>query len=124
MYSPKFQHTCLHEPLWVLFYDRWSKHHFIFFLSFLSFILTLKSLTPHMQSPDSSATKSMGKLLGPGLGDLEQGSFSIALWKRAFRDAFTRLCPLRAGDHECGCLPILAKLVPSFFFLPFSCTYM
>ncbi len=46
-----------------------------------------------------------------GLGDQEQGNFSIDLWKKAFKDACERLCPLRAGGHECGCLPLLAKLV-------------
>ncbi|XP_049936680.1 uncharacterized protein LOC116265265 [Nymphaea colorata] len=39
------------------------------------------------------------------------GSFSISLWKKAFQDAFERLCPVRAAGHECGCLPLLAKLV-------------
>lgn len=28
-----------------------------------------------------------------------------------FHDAFNRMCPLSTGRHECGCLPILAKLV-------------
>ncbi|KAJ4817727.1 nucleolar-like protein [Rhynchospora pubera] len=70
-----------------------------------------QALTPHMQSPDSSPTKSTVRLSGPVLGDSDQGNFSIELWKSAFRDAFGRLCPLRAGGHECGCLPILAKLV-------------
>ncbi|VAI18952.1 unnamed protein product [Triticum turgidum subsp. durum] len=32
-------------------------------------------------------------------------------WQAAFCDAFSRICPLRAGGHECGCLPVLAKLV-------------
>lgn len=41
----------------------------------------------------------------------EQGNFSLELWNKAFRDAFERLCPVRAGGHECGCLPMLARLV-------------
>lgn len=45
------------------------------------------------------------------LGDQEQGNFSVELWKRAFKDACERLCPIRAGGHECGCLPVLARLV-------------
>ncbi|KAK6139154.1 hypothetical protein DH2020_027103 [Rehmannia glutinosa] len=45
------------------------------------------------------------------LGDHEQGSFSIELWKKAFRDACERLCPIRAGGHECGCLSALVILV-------------
>ncbi|KAK1314534.1 hypothetical protein QJS10_CPA06g01770 [Acorus calamus] len=72
-----------------------------------------QTLTPHMQSPveDMYSEKGPGKLRGPALGDQQQGSFSINLWKRAFQDAFTRLCPVRAGGHECGCLPVLANLV-------------
>ena len=46
-----------------------------------------------------------------GLGDQEQGNFAIDLWKKAFRDACERLCPVRAGGHECGCLPVLSRLV-------------
>ena len=38
-------------------------------------------------------------------------SFSIDLWKKAFKDASERLCPVRAGGHQCGCLPMLPKLV-------------
>ncbi|CAA7057080.1 unnamed protein product [Microthlaspi erraticum] len=69
--------------------------------------------TPHMQSPesDSSADKSNEKLLGPSLGDEKQGTFSISLWKSAFRDALQRLCPMRGAGHECGCLPLLATMV-------------
>ncbi|EFH56238.1 hypothetical protein ARALYDRAFT_483324 [Arabidopsis lyrata subsp. lyrata] len=69
--------------------------------------------TPHMQSPenDSSASKTNGKLMGPSLGDQNQGTFSISLWKNAFRDALQRLCPMRGAGHECGCLPVLARMV-------------
>ncbi|XWS66399.1 hypothetical protein CRYUN_Cryun05aG0196000 [Craigia yunnanensis] len=72
-----------------------------------------QALTPYMQAAleGSSASKTIGKLLGPALGDQQQGSFSIDLWKNAFQDAFQRLCPVRAGDHECGCLPVIARMV-------------
>ncbi|XP_065855818.1 uncharacterized protein [Euphorbia lathyris] len=72
-----------------------------------------QALTPHMQSPTGalSSNKSFGRLLGPALGDQQQGSFSINLWKNAFRDASQRLCPVRAGGHDCGCLPIIARMV-------------
>ncbi|XP_024031104.1 uncharacterized protein LOC21410700 isoform X3 [Morus notabilis] len=72
-----------------------------------------QALTPYMQSPveDLSNNKSIGRLLGPALGDQKQGSFSINLWKNAFQDAAQRLCPVRAGGHECGCLPVLARMV-------------
>lgn len=45
------------------------------------------------------------------VGDQDQGNFSIDLWKRAFKDACERICPLRAGGHECGCLLVIARLV-------------
>lgn len=41
----------------------------------------------------------------------ERGSFSSELWKKAFKDACERICPVRAGGHECGCLHFLSKLV-------------
>ncbi|ESR51321.1 hypothetical protein CICLE_v10030641mg [Citrus x clementina] len=71
-----------------------------------------QTLTPHMQSAavkGSSSRKASGRR--NGLGDQEQGNFSIELWKKAFKDACERLCPVQAGGHECGCLPVLAKLV-------------
>ncbi|XWS59189.1 hypothetical protein CRYUN_Cryun08bG0100500 [Craigia yunnanensis] len=72
-----------------------------------------QALTPYMQPPleGSSASKTIGTLLGPALGDQQQGSFSIDLWKNAFQDAFQRICPVRAGGHECGCLPFIARMV-------------
>ncbi|KAG9142341.1 hypothetical protein Leryth_016827 [Lithospermum erythrorhizon] len=72
-----------------------------------------QTLTPNMQAPidDSSSNKASGRLLGPTLGDQQQGNFSISLWKNAFQDACRRLCPVRAGGHECGCLPVLARQV-------------
>lgn len=68
---------------------------------------------PHMQTPggNSSSSRITGRLLGPALGDQQQGSFSVDLWRNAFQDAFRRLCPVRAGGHECGCLPVLARMV-------------
>lgn len=75
--------------------------------------LSFQTLTPNMQPPveDLYSEKNTGKLLGPALGDQQQGNFSINLWKTAFQDAFQRLCPVRAGGHECGCLPVLARKV-------------
>lgn len=72
-----------------------------------------QALTPHMQAlhEGSSASRTVGKLLGPALGDQQQGSLSINLWKNAFQDAFQRLCPVRAEAHECGCLPVIARMV-------------
>ncbi|XP_061370788.1 uncharacterized protein LOC133313429 isoform X2 [Gastrolobium bilobum] len=71
-----------------------------------------QTLTPYMQSAaakSSSSRKISGRRYG--IGDQDQGSFSIDLWKRAFKDACERLCPLRAGGHDCGCLPVIARLV-------------
>lgn len=45
------------------------------------------------------------------LGEQEKGNFSLELWKKAFNDAYERICPIRAGGHECGCLPVLSRLV-------------
>lgn len=72
-----------------------------------------QTLTPNMQSPNDGHTKNkvLGRILGPPLGDQQQGSFSMNLWNNAFQDAFGRLCPVRAGGHECGCLPVLARKV-------------
>nr|AFV66584.1 LSG [Saccharum hybrid cultivar] len=71
-----------------------------------------QALTPHMQKrAEGSSTPKAGRVLGPALGDQQQGTFSVNLWKAAFNDAFNRMCPLRAGGHECGCLLVLAKLV-------------
>jgi hypothetical protein len=84
-------------------------------------VLYFQALTPYMQSSveDSCSNKFNGRLLGPALGDHNQGNFSINLWRNAFQDAFQRLCPVRAGGHECGCLPVMARMVcfyqsPSF----------
>ncbi|TKY51914.1 hypothetical protein E2542_SST23434 [Spatholobus suberectus] len=71
-----------------------------------------QTLTPYMQSAatkSSSSRKAYERRYH--IGDQDQGSFSIDLWKRAFKDACERLCPLRAGGHECGCLPLIARLV-------------
>ncbi|VFQ71475.1 unnamed protein product [Cuscuta campestris] len=76
-----------------------------------------QTFTPHMQRTvartkgRSNGSNSNKKGITRGFGDEEPGSFSIDLWKKAFRDACERLCPFRAEGHECGCLPMLAKLV-------------
>lgn len=67
-----------------------------------------------MQPGVLSTNKSIGKSFGPALGDQQHGSFSINLWNNAFQDAAQRLCPVRAGGHECGCLPALSRKVFSF----------
>lgn len=73
----------------------------------------LQALTPNMLSPIEELInqKRIGKLLGPSLGDQQQGTLSIELWNNAFQSAFVRLCPVRAAGHECGCLPVVARMV-------------
>ncbi|XP_024013291.1 LOW QUALITY PROTEIN: uncharacterized protein LOC18020587 [Eutrema salsugineum] len=70
-----------------------------------------QSMTPYMQSAPvkgSISRKVSGKRR---LGHKNQGLYAIELWKNAFRAACERLCPLRGSRQECGCLPMLAKLV-------------
>ncbi|KAK8470076.1 hypothetical protein PHAVU_004G055300 [Phaseolus vulgaris] len=43
--------------------------------------------------------------------DQEQGNLSLYIWKNAFREACERICPIRAGGNECGCLPMLSRLI-------------
>ncbi|KAG6398727.1 hypothetical protein SASPL_140196 [Salvia splendens] len=77
-----------------------------------------QTFTPHMQptvakvsgiSPRSGTKKTCGRR--NSLGNPEQQNFSIELWEKAFKEARERLCPLRAGGHECGCLSVLVRLV-------------
>ncbi|XP_028772445.1 uncharacterized protein LOC114742065 isoform X2 [Neltuma alba] len=77
------------------------------------------TMTPHMQhrgdakftknGAGSSSWKTFGKLSSSR--DHEQGKFSQDIWKNAFREAYEKLCPIRAGGHECGCLPVLSRLI-------------
>ncbi|EOA32757.1 hypothetical protein CARUB_v10016062mg [Capsella rubella] len=79
-----------------------------------------QTLTPRMQS-SAASTREFDKANGsaskkifgrsPSSVNQEQGDFSLELWKKAFRDAHERLCPLRASGHECGCLPVPARLI-------------
>lgn len=77
-----------------------------------------QTLTPHMQSVAAKELNEEGVDSGSRKNyrisssiDQEQSNFSLDLWKKAFRDACERLCPVRAGGHECGCLPLLGRLV-------------
>ncbi|XP_026386036.1 uncharacterized protein LOC113281487 [Papaver somniferum] len=69
--------------------------------------------TPFMQSAPKKPTKEHNKVsyeMMPSRGD-EQVNYSLDLWRNAFKDAYERLCPVRAGGHECGCLHVLPRLV-------------
>lgn len=80
----------------------------------------LQTLTPHMQSGavnrDLASHASKNYQRTSSSGDEDQVNISLEVWKKAFKDACERLCPLRAGGHECGCLPVLPRLVKSVLF--------
>ncbi|PIN05608.1 hypothetical protein CDL12_21856 [Handroanthus impetiginosus] len=68
-----------------------------------------QTFTPHMQPTVAKGTmKTWGRR--NNTGNHEQGKFSTELWKKAFKDACERLCPIRAEGHECGCLSVLVRL--------------
>ncbi|KAJ3671493.1 hypothetical protein LUZ60_007572 [Juncus effusus] len=74
--------------------------------------------TPHMQSAKKAneTQKNLNnnkRIYGKVtiIGDQKQANLSIEIWKKAFKDASEKLCPIRACGHECGCLPIIARLV-------------
>ncbi|XWS44029.1 hypothetical protein CRYUN_Cryun15aG0010200 [Craigia yunnanensis] len=75
-------------------------------------------LTPHMQSAarkeidggiGSASSKSYGRV--SSANDQDQMNFSLDHWKKAFKDACERLCPVQASGHECGCLRLLSRLI-------------
>ncbi|MQM20763.1 hypothetical protein Taro_053791 [Colocasia esculenta] len=76
-----------------------------------------QTLTPYMQStnengkPKTSVNMKKGYGRKPTAANQQQANFSTDLWKKAFKDACERLCPVRAGGHECGCLPLLPRLI-------------
>ena len=84
----------------------------------------MQSLTPHMQLADAKITHKDSAKNYTNMSsscDQEWGNLSLDIWKNAFREACERLCPIRAGGHECGCLSVLPKLVglSSSFILSF-----
>ncbi|CAK9206203.1 unnamed protein product [Sphagnum troendelagicum] len=74
-----------------------------------------QAMTPVMQMPEPRKTKTRTSSLSQmNLGDDRQGSVSTQIWKTAFQAAYRLLCPLQAGEHhDCGCLPILSKMIIS-----------
>lgn len=75
-----------------------------------------QTLTPYMQSTAARAIvrivdSESSKKKSSTSRDQEQANFSMELWKTAFMDACERICPVRAGGHDCGCLPVLSRLV-------------
>ncbi|KAK7311370.1 hypothetical protein RJT34_09476 [Clitoria ternatea] len=73
-----------------------------------------QSLTPHMQLADARVTQNDARKIYRDMSrshDQELGNLSLDIWKNAFREACERLCPIRAGGHECGCLSVLPRLI-------------
>ncbi|XP_024545062.1 uncharacterized protein LOC9644904 [Selaginella moellendorffii] len=84
-----------------------------------------QSLTPHMQSSavDQSSVlstprsvvsrlkKSVRDFVVTPFEDSHQGMLSIEIWKAAFLDALQRICPVRAGGHDCGCLQVVERMI-------------
>ncbi|MCD7455048.1 hypothetical protein HAX54_026925 [Datura stramonium] len=77
-----------------------------------------QTLIPHMQSGAATAiSNGMGSEINrvssrtSCTGAEGHGNISLDLWKKALRDACERICPVRAGGHECGCLHLLSKLI-------------
>ncbi|XP_073033476.1 LOW QUALITY PROTEIN: uncharacterized protein [Primulina eburnea] len=66
-----------------------------------------QTFTPHMQPNLAKSSDRTNK----SSGMKKQGILAIELWKKAFKDACERLCPIRAVGHECGCLSVLVRLV-------------
>ncbi|GFP88370.1 hypothetical protein PHJA_000980700 [Phtheirospermum japonicum] len=78
-----------------------------------------QTFTPHMHptaakdraiTSVSSTKKACGRR-NSLVNHNDQGNFSTELWKKAFKDACERLCPIRAAGHECGCLTVLVRMV-------------
>ncbi|BAT84825.1 hypothetical protein VIGAN_04228700 [Vigna angularis var. angularis] len=73
-----------------------------------------QSLTPCMQNSDAKVTRkdsSKNYKNMSGSCDQDKENLSLDIWKNAFREACERLCPIRAGGHECGCLSVLPRLI-------------
>ncbi|XP_059283366.1 uncharacterized protein LOC132036965 [Lycium ferocissimum] len=77
-----------------------------------------QTLIPHMQSGAATAIcTGMGSEINSARSRTsksvaeEHGNTSLDLWKKALKDALERICPVRAGGHECGCLHLLSKLI-------------
>ncbi|KAL7094946.1 hypothetical protein ACP275_11G136700 [Erythranthe tilingii] len=74
-----------------------------------------QTFTPHMQSSNAGVNvdSDSSKLYERTSSSIDQRqvNFSLELWKKAFSDACERICPLRAGGHVCGCLPVLSRVI-------------
>lgn len=76
-----------------------------------------QTLTPHMQSTNKASEPKTSPQTKDKFGrqsssgDQHQANLPIEIWKKAFDGACGRLCPVKAEGHECGCLPMLSRLV-------------
>ncbi|KAK9113484.1 hypothetical protein Syun_020281 [Stephania yunnanensis] len=62
-----------------------------------------------VQKRGSSVNKMLEK--NQNKGDQGQTSFPLELWKKAFKGVYERLCPVRAGGHECACFCLMDRLI-------------
>ncbi|XP_019185838.1 PREDICTED: uncharacterized protein LOC109180610 isoform X2 [Ipomoea nil] len=101
-------------------YEEWEvPHTFIRELEKVeAWIFSRITFTLHMQPGSAKAlSRSMESEISKiyqrtsSSGDEDQGKFSLELWKKAFRDACEKICPVRARGNECGCLHLLSKLI-------------
>ena len=73
----------------------------------------MQVLIPQMQqqlSDSSSHVQNNGDAVIEVEED-KQGNISVDIWKKAFLEAYDRLCPVRRLNVKCGCLPMLTKMV-------------
>ncbi|KAK9104182.1 hypothetical protein Scep_021026 [Stephania cephalantha] len=66
-----------------------------------------------VQKRGSSVNKMLEK--NQNKGDQGQASFPLELWKKAFKGVYDRLCPVRAGGHECACFSLMNRLIMEQF---------
>ncbi|XP_074567531.1 uncharacterized protein LOC141824187 [Curcuma longa] len=73
--------------------------------------------TPYMQSGHVGSAQQLGSFSSksfskkPSMGYPQQTNVSLEIWKKAFKDTSKLLCPLRSEGLECGCLPLLSRMV-------------
>uniref|UniRef100_A0A6N2MNJ5 C2 NT-type domain-containing protein n=1 Tax=Salix viminalis TaxID=40686 RepID=A0A6N2MNJ5_SALVM len=71
-----------------------------------------QTLTPHMQSTAVKSSNQGRPVLGGMDWVIKNRGISLLIYGRRLSGMhWRRLCPVRAGGHECGCLPVLSRLV-------------
>ncbi|XP_057740580.1 uncharacterized protein LOC130957751 [Arachis stenosperma] len=79
-----------------------------------------QTLTPHMQpiaaklaqkEVNSASRKNKRGKSNSYEKEKGEGNLPLDIWKKAFKETCERLCPIRSAGHECGCLPIIHRLI-------------